>query len=66
MTSDEESRLWQAEMTANRARYARWLKREGRAHRQPHDSPAIARARDLVRQAHELVATSISLRRRNR
>lgn len=66
MTSDEEGRLWQVEMTASRARYAKWLKHEGRAHRQPHDTPAITRARELVRHACELVAASISLRSRNR
>lgn len=67
MTSDEEARLWQAEMASNRIRYAKWLKHDGRGRGHPlPDSPAIVRSKELIGQAREIVATAKELRSRNR
>ena len=61
MTFDEEGRLWRAEMAANRARYDRWLKQ-----RTAPESDAIVRARELIHESEELIATSRALRSANR
>ena len=62
MTTDEEARLWQAEMAASRVRYGQWLK-EGTGTGKPN---AVARAQELVREAQALIAESRALRSRNR
>lgn len=63
MTTEEEARLWRVELLASRRRYAAWLEHEGR---RAGDSPAVARAKELVHRAQEIVAESRALRSRNR
>ena len=64
MTTEEESRLWQAEMLDSTARYDDWL--NPASGKYPRVRSAVLRARDLARRARELVAESKALRSRNR
>lgn len=63
MTTEEETRLWRVELLASRRRYAAWLEHE---RLRAGDSPAVARAKELICQAQEIVAEARALRSRNR